>query len=72
MTTNLKKCGLGQREVDQSQRDICEPAHQSDLLEHREEAGSFAVAEQAIVRGKAEGADTSRFEKAIVDMKAKM
>jgi hypothetical protein len=33
---------------------------------------AFAVAEQAVVRGKAEGADTSRFEKAIAERKAKM
>ena len=30
----------------------------------------FAVAEQAIARGKADNVDTSRFEKRIADMKA--
>ncbi|HEX8684864.1 MAG TPA: DUF2911 domain-containing protein [Pyrinomonadaceae bacterium] len=32
---------------------------------------AFAVAERAVARGKAEGADTSRFEKAIADLKAR-
>jgi hypothetical protein len=31
---------------------------------------AIAVAEQAVVRGKAEGVDTSRFEKALADLKA--
>jgi len=45
----------------------------SDLLNimgKKQEA--FAVAEQAVIRGKAEGADTARFEKAMADLKAKM
>src|SRR5436190_4681029 len=42
------------------------------LLNMNKKPEAFAVAEQAIIRGKAEGADTSRFEKAIADYKAKM
>jgi hypothetical protein len=42
------------------------------LLSMGKKPEAFAVAEQAVVRGKAEGADTSRFEKAIAEMKAKM
>ena len=42
------------------------------LLNMGKKQEAFAVAEQAVARGKAEGADTSRFEKAIADMKAKM
>jgi len=41
------------------------------LLNMGKKQEAFAVAEQAVARGKAEGADTSRFEKAIADMKAK-
>ena len=42
------------------------------LLNMGKKQEAFAVAEQAVARGKAEGADTSRFEKAIADLKAKM
>ena len=42
------------------------------LLSMGKKQEAFAVAEQAVVKGKAEGADTSRFEKAIADLKAKM
>ena len=42
------------------------------LLNMGKKPEAIAVAEQAIARGKAEGADTSRFEKAIADLKAKM
>ncbi len=42
------------------------------LLNMGKKSEALAVAEQAIVKGKAEGADTSRFEKAIADLKAKM
>ena len=42
------------------------------LLNMNKKPEAFAVAEHAVVVGKAEGADTSRFEKAIADMKAKM
>jgi len=42
------------------------------LLNMGKKQEALAVAEQAIVRGKAEGADTARFEKAIADLKAKM
>jgi hypothetical protein len=42
------------------------------LLSMGKKQEAFAVAEQAVIRGKAEGADTSRFEKTIADMKAKM
>ena len=42
------------------------------LLNMGKKQEALAVAEQAIARGKAEGADTSRFEKAIADLKAKM
>ena len=42
------------------------------LLNMGKKQEAFAVAEQAVIRGKAEGADTSRFEKAIADLKAKM
>jgi hypothetical protein len=42
------------------------------LLNMNKKPEAFAVAEQAIIRGKSEGADTSRFEKAIADYKAKM
>ena len=38
-------------------------------MEKMQEA--FAVAERAVARGKAEGVDTSRFEKAIADLKAR-
>jgi hypothetical protein len=41
------------------------------LLNMGKKQEAFAVAEQAVARGKAEGADTSRFEKAIADLKAK-
>lgn len=42
------------------------------LLNMGKKQEAFAVAEQAVAKGKAEGADTSRFEKAIADLKAKM
>ena len=42
------------------------------LLNMNKKPEAFAVAEHAVVVGKAEGADTSRFEKAIADLKAKM
>ena len=42
------------------------------LLNMGKKQEALTVAEQAIVKGKAEGADTSRFEKAIADLKAKM
>jgi hypothetical protein len=42
------------------------------LLNMGKKQEALAVAEQAIVRGKAEGADTARFEKAMADLKAKM
>jgi Protein of unknown function (DUF2911). len=42
------------------------------LLNMNKKQEALAVAEQAIIRGKAEGADTTRFEKAIADLKAKM
>jgi hypothetical protein len=42
------------------------------LLNMGKKQEALVVAEQAIARGKAEGADTSRFEKAIADLKAKM
>jgi hypothetical protein len=42
------------------------------LLNMGKKQEALAVAEQAIVKGKAEGADTSRFEKVIADLKAKM
>jgi hypothetical protein len=42
------------------------------LLSMGKKQEAFALADHAVVVGKAEGADTSRFEKAIADMKAKM
>ena len=42
------------------------------LLNMGKKQEALAVGEQAIARGKAEGADTSRFEKAMADLKAKM
>jgi hypothetical protein len=42
------------------------------LLNMGKKQEAFALAEHAVVVGKAEGADTSRFEKAIADAKAKM
>jgi len=42
------------------------------LLNMNKKPEAFAVAEHAVAVGKAEGADTSRFEKAIADLKAKM
>ena len=42
------------------------------LLNMGKKQEAFALAEHAVVVGKAEGADTSRFEKAIADMKARM
>jgi len=42
------------------------------LLNMGKKQEAFAVAEQAVIRGKAEGADTARFEKAMADLKAKM
>jgi hypothetical protein len=42
------------------------------LLNSGKKQEALAVAEQAIARGKAEGADTARFEKVIADLKAKM
>src|SRR4051812_13780686 len=42
------------------------------LLNMGKKQEAFALADHAVVVGKAEGADTSRFEKAIADMKAKM
>jgi Protein of unknown function (DUF2911) len=42
------------------------------LLNMGKKPEAFALADHAVVVGKAEGADTSRFEKAIADMKAKM
>jgi hypothetical protein len=42
------------------------------LLSMGKKQEALAVADQAVARGKAEGADTSRFEKAIADLKAKM
>jgi len=42
------------------------------LLNMNKKAEAFAVAEKAVAVGKAEGADTTRFEKAIADLKAKM
>ena len=40
------------------------------LLAMGKKQDAIAVAEQAIVRGKAEGADTARFEKVLADLKA--
>jgi hypothetical protein len=42
------------------------------LLNMGKKQEALAVGEQAVARGKAEGADTSRFEKAMADLKAKM
>ena len=42
------------------------------LLNMGKKQEAFAVAAQAVAKGKEEGADTSRFEKAIADLKAKM
>jgi len=42
------------------------------LLNMGKKQEALAVAEQAVAHGKAEGADTTRFEKAIADVKAKM
>ena len=42
------------------------------LLNMNKKAEALTLAEHAVVVGKAEGADTARFEKAIADLKAKM
>src|SRR5215471_10339359 len=42
------------------------------LLNMGKKQEALVIAEQAVAKGKAEGADTSRFEKAIADVKAKM
>jgi len=42
------------------------------LLNMGKKQEAFALADHAVVVGKAEGADTARFEKAIADMKARM
>ena len=42
------------------------------LLNMGKKDEAIAVAEQALARGKAEGADTTRFEKMLADLKAKM
>jgi hypothetical protein len=42
------------------------------LLAMGKKQDAITVGEQAIARGKADGADTSRFEKAVADLKAKM
>jgi hypothetical protein len=42
------------------------------LLNMGKKQEAIAVAEQAIIRGKADGVDTARFEKVVADLKAKM
>ena len=57
--------------VDQSERDVPESfAKANALYKAGKKEEAFALAEQAIQRGKADKVDTSTFEKRLADMKA--